>query len=185
MGKRDAANKRNIQELDTLQGETVRFVAEDTGDADMTPHLDKEVQAMGVLLLKVGARVMLLKNESLTLFNGSYGHIVSLEPLVVKWDTGTCTEVRRKTFSLNWGVREATRTQIPLLLAWATTIHKSQGQGYARGSVDLAGCRSHGQVYTALSRFESEEFLSLKNFDKCRPYIHESVLKFYRDIESA
>jgi ATP-dependent DNA helicase PIF1 len=183
VGTRAAANARNLLELDSLPGEAVRFLAQDEGDPAIIPHLDKEVQARDELLLKIWARVMLLQNQSLTLFNGSFGHIVSLAPLTVQWDNGTRTEVQPKTFSLDWGARQATRTQIPLLLAWATTIHKSQGQGYARGSVDLEGCRAHGQVYTALSRFESEEFLSLKNFDKCRPHMHEAVLEFYRGLE--
>jgi ATP-dependent DNA helicase PIF1 len=183
VGTRAAANARNLLELDSLPGEAVRFLAQDEGDAAIIPHLDKEVQARDELLLKIWARVMLLQNQSLTLFNGSFGHIVSLVPLTVQWDNGTRTEVQPKTFSVDWGARQATRTQIPLLLAWATTIHKSQGQGYARGSVDLEGCRAHGQVYTALSRFESEEFLSLKNFDKCRPHMHEAVLEFYRGLE--
>jgi hypothetical protein len=183
VGTRAAAGARNRMELDSLSGEAVRFPADDAGDPDIIPHLDKYVQAKDELFLKIWARVMLLQNQSLTLFNGSFGHIVSLAPVTVQWDNGTRTEVQPKTFSLDWGGRQATRTQIPLLLAWATTIHKSQGQGYARGSVDLDGCREHGQVYTALSRFESDKFLSVKNFDKCRPHMHEAVLEFYRGLE--
>jgi len=62
----------------------------------------------------------------------------------------------------------ATRTQIPLILSWAMTIHKSQGQTIERLRVDLSKCFMAGQVYTALSRASDPRYLHIVNFPRNR-----------------
>jgi ATP-dependent DNA helicase PIF1 len=187
---RAAALDKNIEELDKLATACVTYDAVDTGDIEMVENLDKRLQVQSQVQLKVGARCMLLTNLNVKrkLFNGSFGTVVAVEPqsATVDWDGGTRTIVTRRTFTIDDVARNlhATREQIPLLLAWSATIHKSQGQGFERGSVDLAGCSEHGQVYTALSRFTSAQFLSVKNFDGCRVHVDPAVRAFYQTLSS-
>jgi ATP-dependent DNA helicase PIF1 len=186
VGTRAAAHDKNDEELDKLATDCVTYDAVDTGDIEMVEQLDKRLQAASKVRMKVGARCMLLTNLNIQqdLFNGSFGTVTATDPLsvTVDWDGGTRTVVTRRTFSIDNVVRNqhATREQIPLLLAWSATIHKSQGQGFERGSVDLAGCFEHGQVYTALSRFTSTQFLSVKNFGGCRVHVDPAVRSFYQ-----
>lgn len=59
-----------------------------------------------------------------------------------------------------------TRTQIPLTLAWAKTIHKTQGDNIPHASMSLSKCFTHGQAYTALSRMKTMAGLHLQSLDK-------------------
>ncbi|THV06110.1 hypothetical protein K435DRAFT_626600, partial [Dendrothele bispora CBS 962.96] len=79
------------------------------------------------------------------------------------------------------GTLEAKRIQIPLILAWAISIHKSQGQTLERVKVDLGRVFESGQAYVALSRATSLEGLQVMNFDPTKVRAHPSVLQWYED----
>ena len=72
----------------------------------------------------------------------------------------------------------ASRTQVPLILAWALSIHKSQGATLERVKVDLGRVFERGQAYVALSRATSMDTLQVLNFDKFRVEAHPHVLKW-------
>lgn len=102
--------------------------------------------------------------------------------------------VRREEFTVDQArVRGAvanspeqiTRVQLPLLLAWAMSIHKAQGQSIDRLRVDLRKIFEKGQVYVALSRATSKEHLEVFNFDHRRIRVADEVRNFYKTLTHA
>lgn len=77
------------------------------------------------------------------------------------------------------------RVQLPLMLAWSLSIHKSQGQTLPKVKVDLRRVFEKGQAYVALSRAVSREGLQVLNFDKSRIKAHQKVIDFYLTLSSA
>jgi hypothetical protein len=126
------ADEVNEAKLAQVPGEAVEFRAQDTGKEPHISHLRKSCLAPEVLRLKVGARVMFVKNDMDGRWvNGSMGEVVDLDGgVTVKLNSGTAVQVDPVT----WGKKQwedentlrsvASRTQYPLRLAWAITIHK-------------------------------------------------------------
>lgn len=81
------------------------------------------------------------------------------------------------------GEMEARRRQVPLILAWALSVHKSQGQTLERVKVDLACTFEKGQAYVALSRATSLDTLEVYNFNPSKIMVHPRVLNWHEDIE--
>jgi len=150
-----------------------------------------------VLSLRVGAQVMYTKNSS-GLVNGSRGVVVAFERKsctgayetgeqasstlhyypVVQFDTGAVVHVFPCPMEFktpNAGLLR--RTQIPLRLSWALTIHKSQGMTLTRVQVDAGSAFECGQVYVALSRAAS-----IKGLYIAGRYIDQSVVRVNRDV---
>ena len=82
------------------------------------------------------------------------------------------------------GEVQASRNQIPLILAWALSIHKAQGQTLERVKVDLGKIFEKGQAYVALSRATCQQGLQVLNFDAKKVNAHERVRKFYDSLYS-
>lgn len=83
------------------------------------------------------------------------------------------------------GEVEAQRTQIPLILAWALSVHKSQGQTLERVKVDLGRTFEKGQAYVAISRATTMEQLQVINFDAAKVLAHPRVLEWYHQTQSS
>ncbi|XDG00424.1 hypothetical protein ABKA04_000039 [Annulohypoxylon sp. FPYF3050] len=83
------------------------------------------------------------------------------------------------------GEVQASRKQLPLILAWALSIHKAQGQTLERVKVDLGKVFEKGQAYVALSRAVSKEGLQVLRFDKSKVMAHPKVIQFYNKLYSA
>ena len=79
----------------------------------------------------------------------------------------------------------AKRVQIPLILAWALSIHKAQGQTIERIKVDLGKVFEKGQAYVALSRATSQEGLQVLRFDPKKVMVHPKVIQFYSNLATA
>lgn len=79
----------------------------------------------------------------------------------------------------------ASRTQIPLILAWALSIHKAQGQTLQYVKVDLSKAFEKGQAYVALSRAVSLNGLQVLGFSEDRVMVHPNVVQFYHSLKSA
>lgn len=92
-----------------------------------------------------------------------------------------CTPDEWKTEAQN-GEIIAKRTQVPLILAWALSIHKAQGQTLNRVKVDLGKVFEKGQAYVALSRATSKEGLQVLRFDERKVMVHQKVLHFYSKL---
>lgn len=80
------------------------------------------------------------------------------------------------------GEIQASRSQIPLILAWALSIHKAQGQTLDRVKVDLGKIFEKGQAYVALSRATSQDGLQVMRFDPKKVMAHEKVRSFYDSL---
>lgn len=152
----DAVNSNN---LGHLLGEHQVFCAVDKGDERTLARLADHWMAPKELKLKVGALVMLIFNQDVKegLVNGATGTVVGLSPVQVKFDTYDGRQVIAKIENRLWeiksgGVTIAARTQMPLILAWAITIHKCQGMSIARVEVNLDRIFERGQTYVAFSR---------------------------------
>ncbi|MEJ6550895.1 AAA family ATPase [Corynebacterium sp. USCH3] len=165
---------RNRQMLERLPEPSQVFDATVTGDTD-----GFECPADDPLEIAVGAQVMMLNNDPAGRWvNGTLGRITAIEtdregPLVtVLLRDGHSVQVREHTWEITRpGVHGGALvhetvgsfTQLPMKLAWAITIHKSQGQTLDRVIVDLTGGTfANGQLYVALSRCTSLEGLVLK-----------------------
>ena len=151
--------------LSRLDGDASIFVAKQDGVVNVG---DKT--ADDELVLKKGARVIALCNSQ-TYRNGQIGTVKKIHDthVSVEWDNGHRSDVEPHDWQImkpKWDgeiIKHeviGTFSQIPLRLAYAITIHKSQGQTYAKANVDPA-CFDIGQLYVALSRCESIEGLSL------------------------
>lgn len=184
----------NNSELMNILGESRKYYAEDNGFEPYLSNLSKSCMAPEVLRLKIGAQVMLLKNKSEELVNGSIGIVTKMEPNQVVVDFDGVQEV---ISSEVWKIEEsylddkgkiktktlASRTQIPLKLAWASTIHKTQGITCDKIAVDLSGCFAPGQFYVALSRARTKEGLRVIGFRPSSLKVDDRCLEFYRNIE--
>ena len=82
------------------------------------------------------------------------------------------------------GEIQASRSQIPLILAWALSIHKAQGQTLERVKVDLGKIFEKGQAYVALSRATCQEGLQITRFDPRKVMAHDRVRTFYNSLYS-
>src|SRR5262249_16624109 len=122
------------------------------------------------------------------LCNGSRGVAESFRgPLkhpVVKFTSGKSHVIEPETWTVRVGAQVlASRTQVPLELAWAVSVHKSQGMSLGRAHISLQNVFEYGQAYVALSRVRSLEGLLLTGFSKSKVMAHEKVLAFYRGLE--
>ena len=165
---------RNRQQLERLAGDEMVHLAKESGDLSL---FDKPVEDK--LQFKVGAQIMMLNNDQSDRWvNGSIGRVVGVSydrygaVVEVAFPDGSSADVAPFTWEASRPVvdggalrREVigTFTQLPFKLAWAITIHKSQGQTLDRLIVDLTGGMfSTGQLYVALSRCTSMKGLVLK-----------------------
>ena len=192
----DIVNERNLKALTSerkvFKVETV-YGADHTVDDVPKPevqraldNLDKNAPYKNELVLAVGAQVMLLKNknhDSLGLMNGSRGVITSFDPIsgdpFVKFLCGVTIPIGRETWESE-EVNGLKRRQIPLNLAYAVTIHKSQGATLDLALIDIGRSTFEcGQAYVALSRVKSLESLYIWNFEPSEIRANKKVKEFY------
>lgn len=132
------------------------------------------------LELKVGAKVICIKNDNERKYvNGSMGIVVDFESgdmPVVELVNGKKVTIKADTWRIEEdGKVKAEISQLPLKLAWAITVHKSQGMTLDRAEIDLSRAFTSGQGYVALSRLTSLEGLYLKGFNNQALSISEEV----------
>ena len=158
----------NISILDRLPGNEVVFQAFDVGDKRV---LNRNLIANEKLVLKIGAKVMFIFNINDRIKNGVRGEVVSFVnglPLV------SCSTETIVVDRVSWPVYDrtdptkivGTRTQIPLKLAWAMTVHKSQGQTLDAVEVHCGKEFAPGHLYVALSRVSNKEQMCVLGFNK-------------------
>ncbi|PYE36651.1 AAA family ATPase [Psychrobacter fozii] len=211
-------NKINDKELAALSGEMMRFEATSTGDSKLVETLKKTVRTQDDLVLKVGSKVMFIKNNTeLGVSNGTMGELIGFAAVKIDdskdtsdaliedddidstaaSDEASAKNAKNKTkkdkekpkakkpttqkmpvVRLNsgreviaepeeWIIEDetgevlASYEQVPLCLAWAITIHKSQGMTLDAAEIDLSRTFELGQGYVALSRLKSLAGLQL------------------------
>ena len=166
-------DQMNAQKLKQNSYPLRTFYAETKGKSNILDGLKQSVLAAPALELKKDARVMFVKNNpEKGYFNGSLGTVTSFDdsenyPLV-KLDEGRIIRAKPE----EWTVTDEKETilasykQIPLRLAWAITVHKSQGMTLDTGEMDLSKTFEAGQGYVALSRLKSWDGLVLTGINR-------------------
>ncbi|MGD9783033.1 MAG: ATP-dependent RecD-like DNA helicase, partial [Kiritimatiellia bacterium] len=168
------AQRLNDSKLREIAAPAIRFAAEINGAfPELSYPVDPQIE------LKVGAQVMFVKNDpspDKLFYNGKIGRIVAIENGVVRIrcpdDPAEIAVAPMQWDNVKYAIDPATNRiaetvegtfkQIPLKLAWAITIHKSQGLTFERAIVEADASFAHGQVYVALSRCKTLEGLVLR-----------------------
>lgn len=184
---RQQAQAENQTRLDALEGELHFYPAKIQGDfPERLFPLSEE------LALKIGARVMFIRNdgEGKRFYNGKIVEVLSLgeEEIIVDLDGEDFSVPKHKWENISYvagkdGEPEekvlGSFEQYPLRLAWAITVHKSQGLTFEKAHLDLGRAFAPGQVYVALSRLRSLEGLTLAQGISSSHFSTEKVLEDY------
>lgn len=199
----------NINEMNNLAGDEYEYKIKYHSDLEMSAneritrmgytkeqihtelmYLQSNLRCDETIKLKIGAQVMCIVNILLEngdiICNGAQGIVVSISPQglpIVKYKNGyqmtMCYHIWGSELIPGIGV-----SQVPLILAWALTIHKAQGSTLDIAEVDAgSGIFECGQTYVALSRVKSLEGLYLTSFDAKRVRINKKVQEFYEVLE--
>ncbi len=159
----------NFIELQKISGVEKKFDMYSKGRSNLVEILKKSCLASSELRLKIGAKVMFVKNNSEKGYvNGTQGTVIGFaengDPIVETLD-GRQIEVSKESWMIDEeGKIKAEITQYPLRLAWAITIHKSQGMSLDYAEIDLSRTFTYGMGYVALSRLRSLDGLRLVGF---------------------
>ncbi len=191
------ANAMNDLELQKLKSKSYFYSAKVDGkfpEYSFPTHEKLEI--------KVGAQVMFVKNDSTPekrYFNGKIGEVIQLnkEEIIVRckddeFDIVTTPEFwDNVSYSIHPETKEISEkiagsfSQMPLRLAWAITIHKSQGLTFEKAIIDAQASFAHGQTYVALSRCRTLEGVVLKSPINANNIISDTrVAAFNTDVEN-
>ena len=178
--------KINSEFLEKISEDPVYYTMYNKGSQKLVEILKRGCLAQEVLTLKKGAIVMFVKNDFENNYvNGTLGKIIDFSehkfPIVE-----TLNKDRITAYPKTWELDEdknnkALIEQIPLRLAWAVTVHKSQGMTLDCATIDLSRSFEYGMGYVALSRIKSLKGISLLGFNQkaleVNPYILQNDLK--------
>jgi hypothetical protein len=184
-------DKLNEAQLAALPGNGHVFTMESGGTANLVESLKRGCLSPERLTLKEGAVVMCTKNNAAMGYaNGTLGKIAGFDtdegyPIIETRDERTLT-----ISPVEWVVEEdgkirARISQIPLRLAWAITVHKSQGQSLDAAAMDLSRAFEYGQGYVALSRVRTLEGLHLLGWGAQALAVHPLVSKHDFEFQAA
>jgi ATP-dependent DNA helicase PIF1 len=164
-------DRLNENRLRMLEEDEVTFTMGTTGSENYVESLKRSCLAVENLTLKKGALVMCIKNSPDKKYvNGSLGEVIDFEPVteypVVRLKNGKTVTMGLESWELRDGDKKrASLMQIPLRLAWAITVHKSQGMTLDAAKIDLRKAFVEGMGYVALSRVKRLETLSLSGIN--------------------
>lgn len=190
--KVEKINEEKIKDIPRVEN---TYKAEYFGTQSKIDFLKKNSITPEFLQLKIGAQVMMLKNtyQKEGIINGSLGVIKSFSPKknypVVEFSNGKILTIATEEWLIEKYdelkktiVTEAGVTQIPLILAWAMTIHKSQGLTLDKISCDLSDVFSPGQAYVALSRAKSLEGVFIEKINFSKITANKKAVEFYQTL---
>ncbi|MEX0918784.1 MAG: AAA family ATPase [Candidatus Paceibacterota bacterium] len=171
----------NDQELHKLPGAVRQFTMTTKGRPYLVETLKRSCLSPETLKLKIGAAVVFTKNSPEGKFvNGTLGEVVAWRETDGRPIIKTLAGRRIETETMDWTVEEdgkalASVSQLPLRLAWALTVHKSQGMSLDGAVIDLSQAFEYGQGYVALSRLRSLDGLQLLGFNDKSLLVHPTV----------
>ncbi len=188
-------DRLNAEALAALPGASRKFLMRSSGKETLVEALKRGCLSPEVLEVKEGARAMFTKNSPQGKFvNGTLGTVVGFAPgsalPIVETSTGRTVEAE----PMEWQIEEngkvrATVTQVPLRLAYAMTVHKSQGLSMDAAVIDLSRAFEYGQGYVALSRVRRLDGLHLLGMNQraleVHPQIREQDFSFRQASETA
>ena len=171
----------NEAKLDELSGDELFYTQSTTGSDNYIENLQRSVLAPSVLRVKKGALVMAVKNATDRKYaNGSIGTVIDFEPAteypIVQFKSGVTVSMSPETWELRDGDKKrASISQIPLRLAWAITVHKSQGMTLDAARIDLRKAFVEGMGYVALSRVKNLDNLYLHGINRTALQVSEDA----------
>jgi ATP-dependent DNA helicase PIF1 len=178
---RSKANFINDKEYAALPGPEVTYTMKvSTTNKYDAEFLKKNIRCDETIKLKVGTKVMCIVNVNENLCNGSQGIVVRIEDYpVIRFDSGEIT-IRPHS----WTTDDSSISQLPLIYAWAITIHKAQGATLNSAEIDLGNdVFECGQTYVALSRVTDIEGLFLTSLNIHKIKVNPKVVDFYSKIK--
>ena len=179
----------NIKQLQNLPGDLLTFKTAYSGAEKAQEAMKKAAPVPEVLQLKIGALVMIRRNDPQGAYvNGSLATVLSAKEgeLRVELLNGNRVTLEPETFSYMNAESEvvAAAENFPVNLAWATTIHKSQGVTLDAATIDLSRIFEAGQAYVALSRVKNADALYLSGWNPSAIRASEEVQSFHSQILS-
>jgi len=180
----------NHSQLQHLDGITHYFDMVTTGSENYVTSLKRSCLAMERLALKQGALVMAIKNsQDRKYVNGSLGIVTDFEKgsgyPIVEFRNGKTLTVKPDSWELRDGDKKrAGLSQIPLRLAWAITVHKSQGMTLDAARIDLRKAFVEGMGYVALSRVKRLDSLSLLGLNRMSLKVSPEALHIDGELRS-
>jgi len=176
----------NEESLKNLEGKEFVYRMITTGSRVLVENLIKSCLSPEILKLKVGAKVIFTKNSLEGEYaNGTLAEVIELETFFIKVQTknGKMIDVKQSDWSVeDDGKVKAKLTQYPLRLAWAITVHKSQGMSLDEAIINLGETFEYGQGYVALSRIRSLEGVYLKSYNPKALRVNEAISEFDEKI---
>jgi ATP-dependent exoDNAse (exonuclease V) alpha subunit len=181
-------DRQNLRALSGLPGPLHTFEMESEGPDPLIRSLVRGCMSPEMLQLKTGARVMFTRNDFMAGYvNGTTGVVAGFSDdaggyPIVETDAGDLIDTSPAEWRVETPENESgTIRQIPLRLAWAITVHKSQGMSLDSAYMDLSRTFEYGQGYVALSRVRSLEGLSLGGINDRALRVHPRIVE--RDAE--
>ncbi len=171
----------NTAELSKLTGQPKVFVMTGSGPDPLVVALKRGCLSPEVLSLKLGARVIFTKNDIAGRFmNGTTGVVAEFSKEtgtpIVRTGSGRMILAEPLEWNMQDGGRILARiAQVPLRLAWAITVHKSQGMSLDSAHMDLSSAFEYGQGYVAISRVRTLQGLSLSGLNARALEVHPKV----------
>jgi len=182
-------NINNI-ELSLIDNKEILFSMTSNGPEPLVEILKKSCLAHNELRLKIGAEIMCIKNNFEEGYvNGSRGKVIGFQnednsPIIELYN-GRKITLKPELWAIEEdGKIKASVSQIPLRLAWAITIHKSQGMSLDNAEIDLSRTFSYGMGYVALSRVRTLEGISLVGFNSEALRVDPKILEFDQDLKN-
>ncbi len=181
----------NLDRLAALPGDVCAYDMRTWGAEKIVLQIKRQCLSPERLALKVGAHVMFTKNHPEGKFvNGTLGEVVGFDEDEALPIVRTLSGQEIRPVAMEWAVSDGDRAiakviQIPLRLAWAITVHKSQGMTLDAAAMDLSQAFEYGQGYVALSRVRSSDGLHLLGWNERALQVHPEVLAADAEFRSA